>query len=158
MFLILQICSPMLTDPFYCCLLEALPASRKITSETGSFIWEQVWLTRLHAPEQQSLPMGRSSRCLKGKNNSQETRVEFQTAIIQKLQRCLHCRITLISVVTSYLLHIINSHILHHLCTDALPGWCSAFGYRCLQQASLILVLKIKPPLLPTSSCVSHKQ
>lgn len=149
MFLILQICSPMVPDPFYCCLLEALPASRKITSETGSFIWEQVWLTRLHAPEQQSLPMGRSSRCLKGKNNSQETRVEFQTAIIQKLQCCLHCRITLISAETSYLLHIINSH----RCT----AWMM-FSHRCLQQASLILVLKIKPPLLPTSSCVSHKQ
>lgn len=126
---------------------------KKLILEPSSSTWEQVWLTRQHTTQQQSLPMGRSSRCLKGKSDSRESRVEFQTAIIHKLQHCLHCRIILISAETSYLLHIINSHVLLHLClVDVRPLDAS------IQQVSLMQVPKPKTTLLPTTPCVSHEQ
>lgn len=95
---------------------------------------------------------------LKRKSNSQETRVEFQTAIIHELQCCLHCRIILISSKASYLLLSITIHIL------PISAWMHlddiAFRHRCYiyTQVPLILVLKIKATLLPTTLCGSHEQ
>lgn len=150
-FLILLIRSP--SVPICGVVYWKLPyLQKKLILEPSSSTWEQVWLTRQHATQQQFLPMGRSSRCLKGKSNSRESRVEFHTAIIHKLQCCLHCRIVLISAETSYLLHIIKSHILLHLCLVHVQPLDAS-----ILQISLIKVPNIKTTLLPSTPCVSHE-